>query len=161
MAIAMLASTTTAFSQPELHVTEGFVKHYEFKGEPIKTISIGDTTIADALPISDHAFMVQSHKIGVTNMILLGADNQVIDEVIVTVERPVSGLVRIHNKALLNSYTEFACGQVGCQYVGETTVHEPAPLPRGHSESHSTIDSTYHNEGSPQAPAPTIITPLQ
>jgi Flp pilus assembly secretin CpaC len=157
IAISMLASTA-AFGQPDMHVTEGFVKQFEFTGEPIASISIGDTAVADVLPLSEHSFLVQSHKIGHTNMILFDRNKQVVDEIIVTVDRPMNGLVRIHNKAMLNSYTEFSCAPNGCQFVGENTVNEPAPLPRGHF--HGTYD---HNSSGPQqAPAvPAVVEPQQ
>jgi Flp pilus assembly secretin CpaC len=155
-----MLTSTAAFAQPELHVTEGFVRQFEFSGEPIASVSIGDVTVADAIPLTDHAFLVQSHKIGTTNMILLSKDRQVIDEIIVIVDRPISGLVRIHNKAMLNSYTEFSCGPTGCSFVGENTVTEPAPLPQGHVQQ--IFQGTYNQNGNTSGqtlPVPSVVEP--
>jgi Flp pilus assembly secretin CpaC len=159
IATALLASTA-AIAQPEFHVTEGFVRQIDTTGEPIGSVSIGDTSIADALPLTDHSFLVQSHKIGTTNMLMLDKNKQVLDEIIIIVDRPISGLVRIHNKALANSYTEYSCAPNGCQYVGENTVQEPAPLPQGHVRQ--IFEGTYnHNGNQQQAPSPAIVEPRQ
>src|SRR6516165_2234098 len=98
MIVASLLLTTAAFAQPEFHVTEGFVRQIDTTGEPIGSVSIGDTSVADALPLTDHSFLVQSHKIGTTNMLMLDKNKRVLDEIIIIVDRPISGLVRIHNK---------------------------------------------------------------
>jgi hypothetical protein len=157
----MLLVSTVAMAQPELHVVEGFVQHFGYAGgEPIASVSIGDSTVADVLPLTEHDFLIQSHKIGRTNMLFLDKNRQVLDEVIVIVDRPISGLTRIHNKALINSYTEFSCSPTGCQFVGENTVTEPAPLPRGHSEQ--IFQGNYHHDGTGQTaplPVPTVVEP--
>ena len=160
IATALLASTA-AMAQPEIHVTEGFVRHLEYS-KPIASISVGDASVADALPLTDRAFLIQSHKMGMTNLIMLGKNKEVLDEIIVVVDRPISGLVRVHNKALINSYTEFSCAENGCQYVGENTVQEPAPLPRGHVQQH--FEGIYHQDGgqqAPIAPSPALVEPSQ
>jgi Pilus formation protein N terminal region len=41
------------------------------------------------------------------------------------------GSVVVHNKAKLDSQTNFKCKSNDCEFVGETTVTEPAPLPSG------------------------------
>ena len=160
VAISMLISTA-AFAQPEFHITEGFVRQFEFVGEPVASLSVGDTSVADAIPLSEHSFLVQSHKIGMTNMMLFDKDKKLIDEMIVIVDRPISGLVRVHNKALINSYTEYSCTSTGCQYVGENTVQEPAPLPQGHVQQQ--FEGTYNHNGNaqPTAPTPATIGPAQ
>jgi Flp pilus assembly secretin CpaC len=160
IATALLASTA-AIAQPEIHVTEGFVRHLEYS-EPIGSVSVGDAKVADVLPLTDREFLVQSHKIGTTNLLMLSKDKKVLDEIIIVVDRPISGLVRIHNKALINSYTEFSCAENGCQYVGENTVQEPAPLPRGHVQQH--FEGIYHQDGgqqAPIAPSPALVEPSQ
>jgi Flp pilus assembly secretin CpaC len=156
---ALLLASTAAIAQPEIHVTEGFVRHLEYS-EPIGSVSIGDTSVADAVPLSDHTLLVQSHKMGTTNLLFLGKDKQVLDEIIIVVDRPVSGLIRVHNKALINSYTEYSCKENGCQYVGENTVQEPAPLPHGHVNQ--IFQGTYNHNGN-QSPAatPSVVEPTQ
>jgi Flp pilus assembly secretin CpaC len=156
---AVLLASGAAMAQPEIHVTEGFVRHMEYS-EPIGSVSVGDAKIADVLPLTDREFLIQSHKIGTTNLLMLSKDKKVLDEIIIVVDRPISGLVRVHNKALINSYTEFSCAWNGCQYIGENTVQEPAPLPRGHINQ--IFQGTYnHNGGGDQSPAPAIKEPAR
>jgi Flp pilus assembly secretin CpaC len=161
MIVASLLLTTAAFAQPEFHVTEGFVRQIDTTGEPIGSVSIGDTSVADALPLTDHSFLVQSHKIGTTNMLMLDKNKRVLDEIVVIVDRPISGVVHIHNKALINSYTEYSCAPNGCQYLGENTVSEPAPLPRGHHQEH--FQGDYNMTGGKwiTPPSPATVEPTQ
>jgi Flp pilus assembly secretin CpaC len=157
---SLLLASTSAMAQPEIHVTEGFVRHLEYS-ETIGSVSIGDTSVADAIPLSDHTLLVQSHKIGTTNLLFLSKDKRVLDEIIIVVDRPVSGLTRVHNKALINSYTEYSCTAIGCQYIGENAVQEPAPLPQGHVQQ--IFQGTYNHNGSQPAPAvtPSMVEPPQ
>jgi hypothetical protein len=39
---------------------------------------------------------------------------------------------------------QFSCWEQGCQFIGENTVSEPAPLPRGY------YNSTYNQGGNGQ-----------
>jgi hypothetical protein len=44
-------------------------------------------------------------------------------------------LVKVHNKALVTSYTLYVCGPDYCDYRGEMTAKEPAPLPPTRTEN--------------------------
>jgi len=156
--VSLLLASTAALAQPEFHVTEGFVRQIEYVGEPIDSVGVGDTSVADAIPLSDHTFLVQSHKIGTTNMLLLSQDKRVLDEIVIVVDRPIS-VVHIHNKALIGSYTEYSCTKIGCQYVGENTVQEPAPLPQGYTNQ--TFLGTYNGNTQSTQPSSTFVSPPQ
>ncbi len=66
---------------------------------------------------------------------------------------------KVHNKALLNSYTTYSCSYKGCEFVGEHTVEEPAPLPRGHRRYH-VKQSINNGEAGQQPPPATVTIPL-
>jgi hypothetical protein len=64
--------------------------------------------------------------------------------VTLVVDAQGSGFVKIHNKANAASFMQFSCWEQGCQFIGENTVSEPAPLPRGY------YNSTYNQGGNGQ-----------
>jgi len=152
-----LISMAPAIAQPPIpnetvHVTQGLVTYYRADSQPFATISVGDTAIMDATPLTDRAVLIQAYKTGATNMIFFDRDKIPIKDVTVVVDSQGSGFVKIHNKAQLNSYTEFSCWQSGCQFRGENTVAEPAPLPRGY------LSTTTIMQGNQQ---PSIVVPRQ
>ncbi len=63
---------------------------------------------------------------------------------------------KIHNKAMLHSYTKYSCSYKGCEFVGEHTVEEPAPLPSGHHRYHV----KQSGEAGQQPPPATVTIPL-
>ena len=131
----LLASAANAQPPAEIqtvHVTQGLAFYYRTDGLPFANISVGDPAIVDARPLTDKAVLLQGYKTGTTNMIFFDRDWTPLRDVTVVVDAQGSGFVKIHNKAVLNSYTEFSCWQTGCQFRGENTVAEPAPLPRGY-----------------------------
>jgi hypothetical protein len=138
-----------------IHVTKGIASTFRLDTrEPFETVTIGDNKIIDVAPLTDHTLIIQAHETGTTNMIFLNTAKVPIKNVAVVVDAQGSGFVKIHNKAKLNSYTMFSCWDKGCQFAGENTVAEPAPLPRGHSKT--SIDQAVSgevNEGSPAQPA--------
>jgi len=149
-AIALLLSTTAALVHPTVipetvRVTQGIASYYRTDA-PFSTVSVGNTNVVDVAALTDHSLLIEAHKMGTTNMLLFDKDKAPIRNVTVIVDSQGSGFVRIHNKALINSFTTFSCWEGGCQFVGENTVAEPAPLPRGH------YSSTYQ----PNGPAPSL-----
>jgi hypothetical protein len=160
IAAAMLLPTG-AWAQPDaingtstVRVQRGIASVYKIDTEQsFKSVNIGDSRIADIVPLTDRSLLIQGHVTGTTNLIFLNSQSIPIKEVIVTVDEQGAGFVRIHNKAQVNSYTAFTCWNNGCQFVGENTVAEPAPLPRGnYSQNYN------QNPGSgTQAPAPANI----
>jgi len=155
-----LMAMAPAMAQPPIpsetvHVTQGLATYYRADSKPFATISVGDTSVIDANPLTDRAVLIQAYKIGATNMIFFDQDKMPIKEVTVVVDAQGSGFVKIHNKARLNSYTEFSCWQSGCQFRGENTVAEPAPLPPGN------LNQTINQSVTTQGNQPSVVVPRQ
>jgi Flp pilus assembly secretin CpaC len=136
---ALLLSTTSAMAQPDIvpetiRITQGITSYYRTDAA-FKDVSVGSTAIADAIPLTDHALLIEGHKTGTTNMLLLDTQKVPVRNVTIVVDAQGSGFVKIHNKANAASYMEFSCWEKGCQFIGENTVTEPAPLPRGYFNS--------------------------
>ncbi len=152
--IAIIAlAPTVALAQPEetVRVQRGIASVYKIDtADPFATVNIGNSTIADVVPLTDRSLIIQGHRTGTTNIIFVNRSNIPIKNLMVVVDEQGSGFVQVHNKALLNSFTAFSCWSNGCQFVGENTVSEPAPLPRGNYSSN-------YNQASPpglQPPTP-------
>jgi hypothetical protein len=102
---------------------------------------VGDTKIIEIVPITDHSLTIVPVATGLTNILLLDdVGNQVGNVgIAVVADEPAAptepltalgpGRVRIHNKALLTSYTAYRCSPYGCQYFDELPAKEPAALP--------------------------------
>jgi hypothetical protein len=138
-----------------------------------KAVYVTDNDVIDVIARTDQAVTLLPKKEGETNLYFVGQNNDVVLSLDVTVAKFVgvtttdSGteitpyrLVEVHNKAKLDSVTNFRCGANGCFFVGETTVEEPAPLPAGHSQASRTDNEKidYQNTAPPagvSAPAPT------
>jgi Flp pilus assembly secretin CpaC len=104
---------------------------------PFKTIVVGDPKVVDTQAVTDRSIIITPQSEGETTLLFLDEHNEPLNYLAITVDVAGPGRVKIHNKALLNSYTSYRCTSNGCQYVDETTVREPAPLPRGHSDQTS------------------------
>jgi hypothetical protein len=157
--IVSLLLSTSALAQPPMatetiHITQGLASYYRAGDQSFDTVSVGDDRVIDVRPVTDRALLIQGYKTGTTNIILFDQQKMPMKDVTVIVDAQGAGFVRIHNKKLLNSYTEYSCWDHGCQFRGETTVSEPAPLPRGY------LVSTY-NQGTGQQQAPVITRPQQ
>jgi Pilus formation protein N terminal region len=155
-----LMAAAPAMAQPPIatetvHVTQGLVTYYRADSQSFATISVGDISIIDANPLTDRAVLIQAYKTGATNMIFFDRDKMPIKDVTVVVDAQGSGFVKIHNKAMLSSFTEYNCWQTGCQFRGETTVSEPAPLPRGY------LNQTVNQSVTTQGNQPSIVVPRQ
>ena len=99
--------------------------------KPFKTVLIGNPKIVDATAQDDRTDTPQA--VGETNIIFLDERNVQITSINVLVDEGVAtSRVRIHNKALLTSFTTYRCWENRCEYVDEVTAKEPAALPRGH-----------------------------
>jgi hypothetical protein len=156
------ATEAVHIGRGEMHVTEGIGTYYHFD-TTFHTLAVGDPSIVDVAALTDHSVLIEAHKSGTTNLVLFDANKVPLKDLTVIVGK--QGVVRIHNKAMINSYTEFTCWKSGCQFVGENTVAEPAPLPHGwshnlgesnsNSNSNSNINSNstetiYHGQAAPQ-----------
>jgi len=160
-AAAQTAGTAT------VHLTLGFATPPYALGteKPFKNAIIGDNKIVEILTIeagteksisSNRQVNLVPRAEGETNILFLDEKDVVIKELIVVVDSKPgafhSGFMHVHNKALISSYTVYRCWETGCQFKGEKTVSEPAPLPRGHGESQSTIQSTIQSTTTDKTP---------
>jgi Flp pilus assembly secretin CpaC len=107
---------------------------------PFKTIVIGDPKVVDTQAVTDRSIIITPQTEGETTILFLDEHNEPLNYLSITVDVAGPGRIRVHNKALLNSYTSYRCTSNGCQYVSETTVTEPAPLPRGPTSSEQKVD---------------------
>jgi hypothetical protein len=142
---------SVSHSEELLKLAPGVAKSVVVDGAEAGRITsiIGDTKIADVTFGPKNTFWFVGKMEGTTNVIV--ADNVTGKELYkATITVGPDNLVHIHNKALLTSYTIYRCNPA-CRYVGELTAKEPAPLPRGYSNTTSTIDS--NAPLSPPAPA--------
>ena len=148
-----------AAAQPPLEgkvkITKGIASIYR-TDVPFANIVTGDPTVVDVSPLTDRSILVEGKHTGTTNLIFLDKDKLPLTEVMVSVSEQGAGFMRIHNKAKLNSFTFFNCWDSGCEFVGENTVAEPAPLPQGYLNQNvnQRIDSTSQSVP-PPLPAPT------
>jgi Pilus formation protein N terminal region len=142
-------------TQDTIHATKGIASIYRLKGEEsFATISVGDPNIVNVTPLTDHSIVIQARQTGTTNLIFLDSAKTPVKDVAVVIDAQGSKSITIHDKAMLNSYTKFSCGNKGCQFAGENTVEEPAPLPRGNSTS--TVNQSVSGEVGPGQQAATV-----
>ena len=162
IALAALNFASAANSEGVLLKLElGFAKSVVVKGAAegkFKAI-IGNPEIADFTFGPQNTFWFIGKKEGATNVIVLdnatGKQMYAAKIVVAPFDTGVSRVVN-HNKALLNSYTTYRCDP-GCTIVDEVTVKEPAPLPKGHLDSSSTIHSNTVVPGSEPLKSSTTI----
>ena len=122
---------------------------------PFKTIVIGDPKVVDTQAVTDRSIIITPQSEGETTILFLDEQNEPLNYLSINVDVAGPGRIKVHNKALLNSYTSFRCTSQGCQYVDETTMREPAPLPRGYPDQ-ATRDAT-PTPTTPIAPTPPTI----
>lgn len=127
--------------------------------EAFVTVNVGDTRIADVIPLTDRTLLIQGQKAGTTNVIFFDDMKQPIEDLTIAVDEQGKGFVKIHNKALLNSYTIYTCWDKGCEFVGENTVAEPAPLPHGYQNVTSTINQSLNGESNQPLPPASVTVP--
>ena len=120
--------------------------------KPFKTVLIGNPKIVEATAETDRTVVLTPRDVGETNIIFLDERNIQITSINVVVD-PGPESVKIYNKALITSYTNYRCNETGCDYVKEVTATEPAPLPRGHADEGYNINSTNTNIN-PTNPSP-------
>jgi Flp pilus assembly secretin CpaC len=115
---------------------------------PFSSIQIGDPKVVEVTASSDRTVSVLGLDKGSTNVLFLDDKGEVTSELKIAVDPPprtrpptagsvgVPGrLVKVHNKALVTSYTLYVCGPDYCDYRGEMTAKEPAPLPPTRTEN--------------------------
>jgi hypothetical protein len=147
-ALTALVMCSTALAQPDItpetiRITQGITSYYRVDSS-FKDVSVGNTAVADVIPLTDQSLLIEGRKTGTTNMLLLNAQKVPVRNVTLIVDAQGSGFVKIHNKANAASFMQFSCWEQGCQFIGENTVSEPAPLPRGY------YNSTYNQGGNGQ-----------
>lgn len=126
--------------------------------QPVAEINISNPSVVDGKPITDRRVVLVAGQQGKSDVIFFDKDHTVISYLEVTVDDfatrgyPVSDpegsayrVVEVHNKAKLDSQTNFRCGSDGCHFAGEVTVSEPAPLPSGYSNN----TSSNHKDAAP------------
>ena len=130
---------------------------------PYSTLHISSPDVIEATAITDRVLLIRGDKAGNSEIYLYGSDGKLqnvlavnVDDYNYTIRPPLLdpeaqsySMVEIHNKAKLDSQTNYRCGPDGCHYVGELTVSEPAPLPRGYSNLSSNSNSNLNYTGLP------------
>ena len=120
---------------------------------PFKTIMIGNPKIVDATAQNDRTVVLTPHAVGETNIIFLDERNVRITSINVLVDEGVAtSRVKIHNKALLTSFTTYRCWENRCEYVDEVTAKEPAELPRGHLNQNQSVNENINSTTTDQTP---------
>jgi hypothetical protein len=144
--------------------------------EPFSSIFTSDPQAVDVGTINNHSVVLKAAKEGHSDILFYNSKSQLIKRLEVTVDNYVYSRrlpspdpdvisyssLEIHNKALLTSQTNFRCGPDGCHYVGEVTVQEPAPLPRGYSNqsiNSAAAVTTSEGTGAPQVGVPQVTVP--
>jgi hypothetical protein len=105
---------------------------------PFKTIHITDPAVVDIVVVSDRSAILVPKAVGKTSIDFLDEKSAFATANVLVGNDAGYRAIEIHNKALITSATNFRCGEGECLFVGETTVQEPAPLPRGHLEQTTT-----------------------
>ena len=147
IALALLCWASTARCNDVLRLAPGFAKavHVASAEKGKFTAIIGDPAIADFTYGPQNTFMFIGKKEGITNIIVLrDGDGAEMYNAMIEVSSAEVNLMRIHNKALVTSFTTYRCYPDNCVYVTELTATEPAALPRGNSsiQSSGTIQSS-------------------
>jgi Flp pilus assembly secretin CpaC len=111
---------------------------------PFKTIVVGDPKVVDTTAVTDRSIIITPQSEGETTILFLDEHNEPLNYLSITVDVAGPGRIKVHNKALVTSYTSYRCTSNGCQYVDELTSQEAAPLPRGHTsqKQQQQIDQT-------------------
>jgi Flp pilus assembly secretin CpaC len=140
----------------QLLLPTGTQRHVIFD-RPYSELHISSPDVIEATAITDHALLIRGDKAGSSEIYLYGKDGKLqnilavnVDDYNYTLRSPLLdpeaqsyNAVEIHNKARLDSQTNYRCGPDGCHYVGELTVSEPAPLPRGYTSNNSNANINY------------------
>lgn len=137
----------------KISLVKGMATAIAFEGV-FKSIHIGDPSIVDFVPESDHRALLVPKAPGSTNIEVLDDKLELMESLEIQVDAfPAAyGHVVVHNKALLNSQTNFRCASDDCVYTGEITVQEPAPLPTGHTQQSISQSGPVPNAGNPKSP---------
>jgi Pilus formation protein N terminal region len=122
--------------------------------KPFKTILVGNPKIVEATVQDDRTVVLTPQAVGETNIIFLDERNVRITSINVLVDEGVgTSRVKIHNKALVTSFTAYRCWENRCEYVDEVTAKEPAPSPPK-QPSGSIWDTIFGTGGSQPSPNP-------
>jgi Pilus formation protein N terminal region len=129
---AIFAAATTCATRAEeaaktVPLRPNFISTFT-TDRPFKTILIGNPKIVEATAQDDRTVILTPQAVGETNIIFLDERNVRITSINVLVDEGVgTSRVKIHNKALLTSFTTYRCWENRCEYIDEVTAKEPAP----------------------------------
>ena len=149
IALALASWASMARCENLLQLAPGFAAAVRVAGADKGkfTAIVGDPAIADVTFGPQNTFMFVGKKEGITNVIVLkDSDGTEMYNARIEVGSADVGLTRIHNKALITSYTLYKCAPDGCDYMKEVTASEPARLPLGYSSQ--TIQSNANVQSS-------------
>ena len=157
--VALLSWASVAHCNDLLKLTPGVATALRVAGaEKGKfTAIIGDPSIADLTFGPQNTFLFIGKKDGITNIIVLNdSDGTEIYTARIEVGAAEMGLSKIHNKALLTSYTLYKCSTDDCNYVKEVTSTDSARLPIGYSsvQSNTSIQSNANIDSSTNVQSP-------
>jgi len=126
---------------------------------PFASIVVGDPKVIEVTAVTDRTVTLVPIAPGLTNVLFLDdkgdqagdlrifiPDDLPAENEPVKLTDPSRGRVRIHNKALVTSYTAYRCSPIACQYVDELTAKEPAPPPPQPPAQPSTTTIQYQGD---------------
>lgn len=154
--LASFSCVSAAHCKDLLRIAPGFAMAIQIPGTATDkfTAIIGDPTVADVTFGPRNTFMFIGKKEGVTNIIVLkDSDGTEIYNAGIEVGSADVGLVELHNKALVTSYTLYKCTPEDCHYVREVTAAELVLLPRGYSNIQSETPLPLSTGSLPPLPA--------
>lgn len=110
--LAMLTSATllaaVAFSAPEARANDLIVKYDQSQilrlPRPVAEIIIGNPSIADITVQSKDMLVITGKSFGITNIIVLDADKNIIQDQRIIVQRDQTKIVNVHKRADRQSF---------------------------------------------------------
>jgi Flp pilus assembly secretin CpaC len=99
--------------------------------QPFTTIIVGDPTVVDVIALTNQSIQIEAKDFGITNLILLDANKQPIEQYKVDVGGDFMNVDRWNGKGTPNgggSWTHdmitYSCWLNGCEHVGGKTITE-------------------------------------
>jgi Flp pilus assembly secretin CpaC len=157
IALALASWASMARCENLLQLAPGFATAVRVTGADKGkfTAIVGDPTIADVTFGPQNTFMFVGKKEGITNVIVLkDSDGTEMYNARIEVGSAEVGLTKIHNKAMVTSYTVYKCAPDGCDYRNEVTASEPARLPIGYSSQNIQSSTNIQSNANVQSSAP-------
>jgi Flp pilus assembly secretin CpaC len=99
--------------------------------QPFTTVIVGDPTVIDVIALTNQSIQIEAKDFGITNLILLDANKQPIEQYKVDVGGDFMNVDRWNGKGTPNgggSWTHdmitYSCWLNGCEHVGGKTITE-------------------------------------